>query len=131
LDGELSLLERRMLASHLLRCDGCRAYSDEVNGFTRALRSAPLESPDHPVVVRYPRRRVHIARIQVGAAAVIAVAALGVATQVGDSTGRSGSAHRSEIGQQLSPPWSTIEREQAILDVVRPGRPLPRSGSVL
>ena len=131
LDGDLSLLERRMLASHLLRCDGCRAYSDEVNGFTTALRSAPAERPAHPVVVRRPPRRVHVARIQVGVAAVLAVATVGVATQVIDSTGHSGSAERSQFGQQLSPPSSTMEREQAILSVVRPGRPLPPSGSVL
>jgi anti-sigma factor RsiW len=131
LDAELSVLERRMLASHLLRCDECRAYSDQVNGFTRTLREAPLEAPAHPVVVRRPRRRVHVARIQVGVAAVLAVATVGVATQVSDSTGGSSSAPRVESEQNLSPPSRVMEREQAILNVVRPGLPLPPSGSVL
>lgn len=131
LDGELSVLERRMLAAHLLRCDECCSYSDEVNGFTRALRRAPLESRQHPVVVHRPGRRIAMARVQVGVAALLAIATVGVATQVSDSTGPSRSAPTFTTEPDLSPPRSVLEREQSILNVVRPGRPLPPDGSVL
>jgi anti-sigma factor RsiW len=76
-DGELSELEGAELARHLAACGSCRAYQAEVDGFTGALRAAPLDAPDFPIFV--PKRRVVIAaRMQVGAAAaaVLAVVAL-------------------------------------------------------
>lgn len=130
LDGELSQLERRMLSAHLLRCPECLAFSDEVNGFTHELRSAPFESLEYPVVVRRPGR-VALARVQVGVAAALALASVGIATQLGDSTRQQQSPPGLSSSRELSPPRSVLEREQAILQVVRPGLPLPPIGSVL
>jgi anti-sigma factor RsiW len=78
LDGELSQLESRMLASHLDRCADCRAYEAHVAQFTEEIRTAPLERMLRPIVVRRPRR-VSALRLQAGVAAALAVAVLGVA----------------------------------------------------
>jgi predicted anti-sigma-YlaC factor YlaD len=43
LDGELSELERRMLAAHIERCSPCAGYAETVTRFTDSSRSsAPL-----------------------------------------------------------------------------------------
>lgn len=82
LDGELSQLEQRMVAAHLERCADCAAFEATVSSFTEELRAAPFEVPRRPIVVRRTRR-VSISALQVGAAATIAVAVLGVVSQVG------------------------------------------------
>jgi predicted anti-sigma-YlaC factor YlaD len=72
LDGELTELERAALARHLERCDGCRAASDEIGGFTSLLREAPLVGLARPAVVDSPgRARFRATR----RAAVVALAA--------------------------------------------------------
>ena len=130
LDGELSQLERRMLASHLERCPQCQAFAADVRSFTDDLRNATLETLETPVVVRRPRR-LATARLQVGAAAALAVVALGIGSQLAASEPQSPSLSRFEGAPNLSPRTSVLEREQAILNVVRPGTPLPVPGSVL
>jgi predicted anti-sigma-YlaC factor YlaD len=132
LDGELSQLERVMIASHTQSCAACGAYEADVRAFTSALREAPLEPMARPVVIH--RRRRHVgARLQVAAAAAVAVAAFVGASQ----------AFR---GQQLDldatfVPQGTpqinyqtriqVEREQAILARARAGHPVQLQGSVL
>ena len=81
LDGELSELERRMMESHLARCPECGSFARDAASLTRLLREAPLERPPYPVVVRRPRR-VSVVRLQVGFAAAVAIAMLGVAVQI-------------------------------------------------
>lgn len=131
LDGELSELERRMLESHLARCTECHAYAADVRMLTEQIRSAPLEALERPVVVRR-QRILTIARLQVGIAAGLAVAALGLGSQLAvSSESQRPSLARFEGRANLSPPASVLEREQAILDVVRPGVTLPSPGSVL
>ncbi len=130
LDDELSQLERRMLAAHLERCADCRSYMEDVNAFTNALREAPLESLERPLVPRRARRP-SIARLQIGVAAGLAVAILGAASQFAVFESQSPSLSRFEGTQDLSPSGAVLEREQAILDVVRPGITLPPPGSVL
>ena len=80
LDGELSQLETRMIASHLARCAECASFEEDIRGITAELRAAPMEQLEHPVVVRRPRRA--IPRMQVGVAAALAVAMLGALTQI-------------------------------------------------
>ncbi len=82
LDGELSQLELRMVAAHLERCTDCHAFEASVSEFTNAIRGAPLESLREPIVVRRSRR-VSVSTAQLSAAAALAVAVLGVLSQVG------------------------------------------------
>ena len=81
-DGELSQLERAMVAAHVVRCSGCRAFRSGVTGITRELRAAPLEQPPASVIVRRPRRISQIARFQAGVAAAMAFTIVGIASQV-------------------------------------------------
>lgn len=71
-----------MVAAHLERCADCHAFEASVREFTAELRAAPLESPRLPIVVRRARR-VSLSAAQLSAAAALAVAVLGVLSQVG------------------------------------------------
>lgn len=84
LDGELSQLEQRMVAAHLERCADCAAFEASVRSFTEELRAAPREAPRRPIVVRRTRR-VSFSTLQVSAAATVAVAVLGVVSQLGST----------------------------------------------
>ena len=132
LDGELSQLERVMIASHLERCTACRSFELEVSAFTRALREAPLEPMARSVVIHRRRRPVRT-RIQFAAAAAVAVAAL-----VG--AGEALRGQQLDIQPSYVPAGSTqitymtrqqVEREQAILARARPGHPVQLQGQVL
>ena len=87
LDGEFSELEERMLAFHLDRCSDCRTFAADVASFTDDIRTAPLEQLPYPIVVRRSRRPV-LARLQVGVAAALAVAAIGSVLQIAASGSR-------------------------------------------
>ncbi len=113
LDDELSQLERRMLVAHLERCSHCRAYSADVTAFTQELRAAPLEPLENPIAVPR-RRRLVTARLQVGAAAAVAIAALGVANQFAASDSRGLLSGPGTLTRY--PTQSQLERELAILD---------------
>jgi anti-sigma factor RsiW len=130
LDGELSQLEQRMLVAHLERCSACATYADDVRDLTDRMRSAPLHSMRRPIVVRRTRR-LSTTRIQAGIAAAFALAALGLGTQLAASPAREGTLARFDGQPNLSPPESVLEREQAILRVVKVGRGLPPPGSVI
>lgn len=130
LDGELSQLEQRMLGTHLERCPRCAAYASNVRDFTERMRAAPHALMQRPVVVRR-RSPLTTVRLQAGVAAAFALAALGLATQLAVSPAESSSLARFEGRPTLSPPRTAVEQEQAILRVVKAGRPLPPRGSVL
>ena len=130
LDSELSQLEQRMLAAHLDRCAVCATYAAEVRDVTERIRSAPLHNMRRPVVVRR-HRSMTTTRIQIGVAAAFALAALGLGTELAVPSQPQNSLARFEGQPNLSPPRSVYEREQAILRVVKVGRPLPPPGSVL
>ncbi len=83
LDDELSQLELRMVAAHLERCADAVEFEASVREFTEELRAAPLQSPRLPIVVRRARRRVSLSAAQISVAATLAVAVLGVLSQVG------------------------------------------------
>lgn len=128
LDDELSQLERRMLEAHLERCPQCSAYAADVTAFTHQLRWAPLETLERPVVVRRPRR-LALARLQVGAAAVLAVATVGVAAQVTQSGQRDTSLSSRGAVTQF-PTRAELDKELAILESI-PARPPVASPDVL
>ena len=88
LDGELSELERAVLARHLASCDACEAFRDDVRAIAAQLRAAPLAELRRPVVLPQPSRRFAW-RLQ--AAAALAVAAVGAGSILGSlDTQRSG-----------------------------------------
>jgi anti-sigma factor RsiW len=126
LDGELSQLERAMVAAHLERCPDCRAYESEVTAFTDLLRQAPLKQLESPVVVRRPHRTI-AARLQAGVAAAVAVAALGVASQVAPEA--EGPARSPSESRQIQyPSQRQIQGEQAMLERVRSGQEIRLDG---
>jgi anti-sigma factor RsiW len=117
LDDELSQLERAMVSAHLERCAECSRYRDEISAFTGALRAAPLERMESPIALRRPRRGI-AARVQAGAAAAVAVVAVGVASQIAAQSPSQGFPSSSEIRY---PSQRAIERELAILESVNSG----------
>lgn len=123
-----------MIASHLERCAACGAYEAEVRAFTHALREAPLEPMARPVVIH--RRRRHIgARVQVAAAAAVAVVALVGASEAlrGQQLNIESPSFVPEGAAQIK--YTTrqqVEREQAILArAPRPGHPVQLEGKAL
>ena len=81
-DGELSELERKLLDAHLQRCAACGYFAVEVAAVATELRGATLQPLSRPLVVPIWRRRPVYARVRaVGAAAAVAVMALGIASR--------------------------------------------------
>lgn len=81
-DGELSELERKLLDSHLQRCAACGRFAVEVAQIAAELRDAALQPLPRPVRIPVWRRRPVYARVRaVGAAAAVAVMALGIASR--------------------------------------------------
>ena len=81
-DGELSELERKLLASHVQRCPACALFAVEVAAVAAELRAAELRPLPRPLSVPIWRRRPVYARVRaVGAAAAVAVMALGIASR--------------------------------------------------
>ena len=87
-DGELSELERKLLGSHLDRCDACADFAVRVAAVAAELRAASFQPLPRPVSVPVWRRRQAYARVRaVGAAAAVAAMALGIAGRAPLSTG--------------------------------------------
>ena len=103
-----------MLASHLERCADCRAYSAEVTAFTEALRDSPLEGLERPVTVVRRSRRVAAVRIPAAVAAVMAIAVVGVSSQLAANQAREGSF--SNRTQLRFPTQDELEREQTLIE---------------
>lgn len=81
-DGELSELERKLLGSHLARCPACAGFSVEVAAVAAELRSAAAQPLARPVALPSRHRRTAYARFRaVGAAAAVAVMAVGIASR--------------------------------------------------
>jgi len=90
-DGELSVLEQKLLDAHLARCRPCCSFSVQVAAVAAALRAAALDPVSQPVAIPTWRRRRVYARVRmVGAAAAVAVMALGIAARAPVSTGEQG-----------------------------------------
>jgi len=81
-DGELSELERKLLDAHVQRCPACAHFALEVAAIAGQLRAAAPEPLVRPLSIPIWRRRRVYARMRaVGAAAAVAVMALGVAAR--------------------------------------------------
>ena len=89
-DGELSELERKLLDAHVQRCAACAYFAVEVAAVASALRAAALQPLPRPISVPVWRRRPVYSRLSaVGAAAAVAVMALGVTARPPLSPGES------------------------------------------
>ena len=87
-DGELSELEQRLLDSHLARCGPCDRFARQVAAVAAELRAAALQPLPQPVAIPMWRRGSVTARVRaVGAAAAVAVMALGIASRPPLSSG--------------------------------------------
>jgi ferric-dicitrate binding protein FerR (iron transport regulator) len=87
-DGELSELEQRLLDSHLARCGACNRFARQVATVAAELRAAALQPLPQPVAIPTWRRGTVTARFRaVGAAAAVAVMALGIASRAPLSEG--------------------------------------------
>jgi hypothetical protein len=82
-DGEVSVLEQRLLDAHLANCAACRCFAVLVCDVTAALRAAAAERPSHRVAlpVAPVRRSAYVRLRSVGSVAVVAAMALGIAIQ--------------------------------------------------
>ena len=81
-DGELSELERKLLDAHVQRCAACAYFAVEVAAVASRAARRRAAAAAAPLVVPIWRRRPVYARVRaVGAAAAVAVMALGVAAR--------------------------------------------------
>ena len=97
-DGELSELERKLLDAHLARCPACASFSVEVAAIAAELRAAALVPLAQPVAIPSWRRRPVYARVRaVGAAAAVAVMALGIASRAPLATEERGTFQVAQV----------------------------------
>ena len=81
-DGELAVLERRLLEAHLAHCVPCQAFAAEVAAIAAELRAAAAERCSRRLALPAAplRRRPHRLR-NVASAAAVAAMAFGIALQ--------------------------------------------------
>jgi hypothetical protein len=88
-DGELSELERRLLAVHVARCTACASFAAGVEALVEEVRAAPLEPVPagaravawrHRTIVPATRAAGRIASVAAAAAAGIIAFSLGAET---------------------------------------------------
>ncbi len=112
-DGELSELERKLLGSHVQRCGACAHFALEVAAVAAELRAAELRPLPRPLSVPIWRRRPVYARVRaVGAAAAVAVMALGIASRAPLSPSAEGSANLPRVTDFTS---TAAEREVELI----------------
>lgn len=98
IDGELSQVERVLLAAHLRRCSECARFAEDVRSFTHLVRAAPLERPERTfeIPVRRPARLRVMGRIAIATALVALAGGLGVLA--GSNEGEPSSQTPTEVG---------------------------------
>jgi predicted anti-sigma-YlaC factor YlaD len=104
-DGELSQLERALLAAHLRRCAACADARAEVHALSELVRGAPLDVPARPLFVpSEPRARGLALRLAAAATLAALAAGLGVlAGSVGDGDGAPSAPEQTDIALLPSP----------------------------
>lgn len=129
-DGELSELEHKLLESHLARCGACSHFAVEVATLAAELRTAALQPLPRPVALPvWQRRRAYAGMRAVGAAAAVAVMALGIASRSPLSDGERQSVQLPRVvdfsgGDQAEAQTLLSQRSEAIT-VARAARNRP------
>ena len=115
-DGELSELEQKLLDAHLARCGACSRFSVQVAAVAAELRSAALQPLPRPVSIPTWRRRPAYARVRaVGAAAAVAVMALGIASRAPLSTGE----QQAQFPRVVDFSGGDVAEQQALRNILR------------
>ena len=124
LDGELSQLERALLATHLRRCAACAETVAGVRALTAALRAAPLEPLEAPVFVITAReRRSRPLALRLALAASLAVVAAGLGVFAG-TLGSGPSTPQAPAGPEIALVNPDAKRDS---QSVRPSTRSPRN----
>ena len=87
LDEELPALSRYELDRHLLDCEACRLFANQVEKISLALRASLLERPSASMMPQLPVRRRHLSG-RLAAVAAALVAAVGLAALSGSNSER-------------------------------------------
>ena len=132
-DGELAMLERRLLDAHLANCIDCRSFADHVAAIAAELRAAAAERSRRRLTMpAAPVRRSSPARLRaVASVAAVATMALGIAgrTPYVDDAQRPSGVSRAAPGDVAEAELHTLRllRREASLSGL--GSPAMPSGS--
>ena len=129
-DGELAVLERRLLDAHLARCAACRSFAGDVAAIAAELRTAAAErSARRLTLPAAPARRSAGARLRAVASVVaVAVMSLGIAarTPYVDDAKRPASSSRAEPADVADAELRTLRflrREASLSGLTAAGGP--------
>jgi Putative zinc-finger len=137
-DGELAVLERRLLDAHLAHCVACRSFADEVAAIAAELRAAAAERTARRLVLPgAPVRRTAASRIRaVGSVAAVAAMALGIAGRTplaghGDLSSRTPRPAPADVARAELQTIRLFRLEEQMRGIAPPGRSSGRSATNL
>jgi anti-sigma factor RsiW len=129
-DGELAVLERRLLDAHLANCTACRSFADDVAAIAAELRAAAAERSRRRLTMPVaPLRRSAGARVRaVASVAAVATMALGIADRtpyVDDAQrpSRASKATPADVADAELHTLRLLRREASLARLASPGRP--------
>ena len=135
-DGELALLERRLLDAHLANCAACRRYATLVATIATELRAAAAERPARRVVLPAApvRRSIYVRLRYAGSIAAVAAMALGIAAQAplpddGDRPAPPRGAAPAEVDDAEQHTIRLLRREALLAAPGYPDRPATAFGT--
>jgi len=129
-DGELAMLERRLLDAHVANCTACRSFADDVAAIAAELRAAAAERSRRRLTMPVaPLRRSAGARVRaVASVAAVATMALGIAARtpyVDDAQrpSRTSRATPADVADAELHTLRLLRREASLARLASPGRP--------
>lgn len=129
-DGELAVLERRLLDAHLAHCAGCSSFAADVSAIAADLRAAAaVQSRRRLVLPAAPGRRSAGSRLRaVASVAAVAAMALGIAarTPYVDDAERPASTSRAapaDVAEAELRTLRMLRREASMSGIASPARP--------
>ena len=129
-DGELAVLERRLLDAHLAHCTACCAFAADVAAIAAELRAAAAEHSRRRLALpAAPARRSAASRLRaVASVAAVTAMALGIAvrTPYVDDAERLPSTPRAapaDVAEAELRTLRMLRREASMSGIASPGRP--------